>query len=466
MSAPLKKNDELTLEITGTASDGSGISRHEGFAVFVPFALPGETVRVHIIKTAKNYAVGKILEVLTPSASRVDPPCPYFGKCGGCSLMHISYADQLELKRRTVTDALERIGGFRGIEVKPVIGMDEPFRYRNKGSFPFGIVDGRVVWGLYSEKSHRLIPVSDCLIENSDAVRAANSVSDWAEANSVSIYDETTGKGILRHVVSRSLTGGVSVCVVTSGKLPAPDDLLARIRAAVPDLKSVVHNVNSGKTNVICGKEYRLIFGNETVTETICGSDFSVSAASFLQVNHVQTEKLYSLAVDGLGLKGGENTADIFCGIGTISLLMAKKAGSVAGIEYVPQAIEDAKKNAVRNGIANAEFFCGAAEEILPRLVSDGRSFDCVTLDPPRKGADPKVLSAIAESGARRIAYVSCDPATLARDLKILCGFGFRIESVQPVDVFPNTKHVETICCLYRQKKDFISAPYEPKNAD
>ncbi|MBO6060932.1 MAG: 23S rRNA (uracil(1939)-C(5))-methyltransferase RlmD, partial [Clostridia bacterium] len=298
-----------------------------------------------------------------------------------------------------------------------------------------------------------------------ETVLAAKAVADWANANSVQAYDEASCTGVLRHVVVRRCTGGTAVCVVTSGRLPNKEDLIDRIKRAVPNVVSIVHNINSKDTNVICGAEYKLIWGENTVKESICGLEFDVSAESFLQVNRVQTEKLYRLAVDGLDLTGEENVADVFCGIGTISLMLANRARSVIGIEFVEKAVEDAKRNAELNGIDNAEFFSGSAERLLPRLVADGRSFDCITLDPPRKGADPAVLEAILKSGANRIAYVSCDPATLARDLKILCAGGFEILSVQPVDMFPFTHHIETVVHLRRNKAthqmNLDPAPYE-----
>ena len=452
MSAPIKKNDDITLEITGMSSEGAGIGRYEGFAVFVPFAIKGETVSAHVIKVTDSYAAAKLNEVIVPSENRVVPSCASFGKCGGCVLQHMSMPSQLEFKRQLVVDALERIGGFSGVEVRPVIGMSEPERYRNKGSFPFASVDGKPIWGMYAARSHRLIETDDCMIENSLAVHAAEAVRKWAESNRIPVYDEKSGKGVLRHVAIRSLTDGAAVCVVTTGKLPNEKDLVERLRTAVPAVRSIVHNVNSRNTNVILGSEFRLIWGEESVRQTICGLDFSVSAESFLQVNIKQTEKLYDLAVSGLGLTKDMTAADIFCGIGTITLLLAQKARNAVGIEYVPKAIEDAKNNAVRNGIDNVEFYAGAAEDVLPRLISDGRRFDAITLDPPRKGADPAVLQAIAASGAERIAYVSCSPATLARDLKLLCGYGYKIDSVHPVDMFPHTAHVETVVLLSQQR--------------
>ena len=446
----LKKNDDITLEITAMTSEGAGVGRYEGFAVFVPFALPGEKIEAHIIKVTPSYAIGKLTSIIVRSADRVDPPCPVFGKCGGCSLQHMSYASQLEYKRTLVRDALERIGGFRGVEVAPTIGMNEPSRYRNKGSFPFTETDGKPCWGLYAARSHRVIETNDCMIEDSAATSAANAVKQWAEENGVSVYDETTCSGVLRHVITRTVTEGNAVCVVTTGELPNKESLIAHIRAAVPRVRSIVHNVNSRDTNVICGDENHLIWGSETVSQTICGLTYNVSQESFLQVNPIQTEKLYDTAINGLELTEEMTAADVFCGIGTITLLLAKQAKRAVGIEYVPKAIEDAKNNALLNGIENAEFYCGAAEKLLPRLVRDGMRFDRVVLDPPRKGADPLVLEAIANCGADRIAYISCNPATLARDLKQLCARGFHIISVQPVDMFPFTHHVESVVLMSR----------------
>ena len=449
-TAPVKKNDEITVLISGVTDEGAGVGRIDGFAVFVPYALPGETVRAHIIKVAKNYAVGKLIELIDASPDRVEPVCPHFYKCGACSLLHMNYTAQLEFKRRIVVDALERIGGFTGVKVEPTVGMDEPFRYRNKGCFPFAETEDGLHWGLYAARSHRLIPLNDCIIESKASVEAANAVLEWAKECGVPAYDEETGKGALRHVVTRSCTGGSSVCIVTTGRLPEKEKLVELLKKAVPDLKCVVHNINANRTNVIFGKVFRTVYGEDKLVHTLMGSSFEVSQESFLQVNTAQTEKLYSLAVEGLELTGKETVADVFCGIGTITLLLAKKAAHAVGIEYVPRAVKDAESNALLNGVSNAEFHTGAAEEVLPRLIAEGRKFDRICLDPPRKGADPAVIKAIADSKAERIAYVSCSPATLARDLKLLCSYGYSIERVAPMDMFPFTQHVETVVLMYR----------------
>lgn len=450
MSIPVKKNDDITLEITSMNAEGAGVGRFEGFTVFVPFALPGETVKAHVVKVTKSYAAAKLLAVDIVSEDRVAPLCPLYGRCGGCSLQHMSYPAQLEYKRSRVASALERIGGFKEIRVSATIPSTNTLRCRNKAGFPFGSKDGRVVWGLYAPRSHRLIEAADCPIEKNEAVIAANAIAEWANENGIAAYSEDTGEGLLRHVVTRIASHGVSVCAVSSGELPCKEELITKLISSVPHLRSVVNNINPDNTNVIMGPVNRVIWGDESVLHNICGLDYSVSCESFLQVNTDQTEKLYSLAIEGLGLDKSMNVADVFCGIGTITLLLAKRAAHAVGIEYVPRAIENAKENSRMNGVTNADFICGPAEKVLPRLVAEGKRFDALVLDPPRKGADPAVLDAIAASGAKRIAYISCDPATLARDLKILSEKGYLIGSVTPVDMFPMTAHIETVTLITR----------------
>lgn len=451
MSIPLKKNDEISLEITGLTSEGAGVGRAEGVAVFVNGALPGERIRAHIIKTAGSYAVGKLVDIDSESPVRVTPTCPVFGKCGGCSLQHMDYSAQLEAKRETVRNALERIGGFKDVEVMPTLGMDEPMRYRNKGSFPFGYINGKACFGLYAARSHRLVNASLCGIEKPEALAACRAAAEWANKFAVPVYDEETHTGVLRHVVTRIMTGGVCTVIVTTGSLPHKDELVKLLRDNVEGLASVYHNVNPKATNVILGEEYRLIWGSENVIHRLNGLEFSVSPESFLQVNTSQTERLYSTVLRELALSGNEVCADLFCGIGTISLLIARNAKKAVGIEYVSRAVEDAKRNAGLNGIENAEFYAGPAESLLPRLVEEGAKFDAAVLDPPRKGADKAVLRAIAESGARKVVYVSCDPATLARDLKVLAEYGYEIGRVQPVDMFPMTAHVECVTMMIKK---------------
>lgn len=443
---PFQKNQELTLEITGVTSEGQGVGRCEGVAFFVPFALPRETVRVHIIKVEKRFCIAKIVEILNPSGYRVIPLCEAYEKCGGCALMHMDYAEQLKAKSQIVKDCLERLGGFSGIEVQDTIGMDDPWRYRNKGSFPIGYVDGTAAFGFYAERSHRLIPLFDCPIEDARITALARTVTEWANRNHVRIYDEQTGTGTLRACVVRiTSTGERMVVVVTKGELPAKESLMKMI-----DIESLYHNRNDANTNVIFGDRFTLLKGKMQITEEQNGIRFAVSPQSFLQVNPIQTLKLYDTAIRLLDPKPNETIADVYCGIGTISLAIAKHAGTVIGIECVPEAIEDAKKNAELNGICNTNFICGLAEDVLPKLVQNGMRPDAIVIDPPRKGCEESVLSAIVESGVRRVAYVSCNPATLARDAKILSTYGFTIQHVQPVDMFPHTQHVETVILITR----------------
>ena len=461
-SNPFSKNQELTLEITGVTSEGQGVGRCEGVAFFVPFALPGETVRAHVIKVEKKYCIAKIVDILNTSEHRIKPLCEAYEKCGGCALMHMDYAEQLKTKTQTVRDCLERLGGFTDIEVQDTIGMDDPWRYRNKGSFPIGFIDGVAAFGFYAERSHRLIPLFDCPIEDARITALARTVTEWANRNHVRVYDEQTGKGCLRACVVRVTSAGERmVGVVTKGELPAKESLLRML-----DVESLYHNRNDANTNVIFGDRFTLLKGKPQITEEQNGIRFAVSPQSFLQVNPIQTRKLYDTAIRLLDPKPDETIADVYCGIGTISLAIAKHAGKVIGIECVPEAIEDAGKNAQMNGIGNTGFICGLAEDVLPKLVKDGMRPDAIIIDPPRKGCEQSVLSAIAESGVSRVVYVSCNPATLARDAKILSTYGYDIRHVQPIDMFPHTQHVETVCLLYHQKKDFISVPYEPKNDD
>ena len=526
-AVPLKTGDEIEIEITALSSGGHGIGRYQGFAVFVPFTWMGDHITAQITKVQKNYAEAKLVDILIPSPERVEPPCPAFGNCGACSLMHASYSAQLEAKRRIVQDAFERIGGISGVTVKPTIGMDTPLCYRNKASFPFGNHNGRVVFGCYEKRSHRLIPLDGCLIQNEKSIIAMKTLCKWANDFGIRAYDPTpTGsmgngrrrardasavsstntkkQGILRHGVIRCTEGGTMVIVVTTGKLPHRDELVERLLSAIPDIKSIIHNVNPNDTNLIMGRETRVVFGSDTVIEDLNSLSFAVSAQSFLQVNPKQTIVLYNAAIDALELNMSDSVIDLYCGIGTISLLMAKRVKKVLGIEAVPAAIEDAKRNAVRNKLNNASFICGSVEDVLPKILRHGsvrhgvsaqmtdngngienRAFACgsiktespesqgslpacdsaeggtypgtlgagkeftaLVLDPPRVGVDKAAIDAIAASGIGRIAYVSCNPATLARDCKLLCAGGYVINSVQPVDMFPETEHVETVCLL------------------
>ena len=446
---PVQKNDELVVTIDTLTNEGQGVARVEGFAVFIVGALVGEEVKAHIIKVMPTYAIAKAIEIIKPSPDRVRPACPVFAQCGGCSLWHLSYPAQLRQKQQWVEDALTRLGGFSGVPMQPIVGMEEPTRYRNKGSFPFGAAGNGAVFGFYAERSHRLVPFSDCLIQDEQIVDAARRVAAWANACGVPVYDETTGEGQLRHVVARTTGNGeLMVVVVTKGQLKKKSDLLSFLE----DVDSVWHNENAKDTNVIFGEKFTLLSGKQALTETIGDKRFSVSPQSFLQVNRIQTQALYETAREFLAAKPEETVVDAYCGVGTISLFIAGDCKRVIGVEQVAPAIEDAKTNAMENAVANAEFVCGNVEDVLPRLIAGDTKIDAIVLDPPRKGCEEAALAAIVQSSANRVVYVSCNPATLARDCKYLVGHGFALSAVRPVDMFPQTCHVETVVMMSRVK--------------
>ena len=444
---PFRKNQDVELLIDGMTGEGQGVAHLDGVAFFVPDTVVGETVSAHIIKVEKRFCIAKVLTVLSPSPARETPRCEAYPYCGGCTMQHMTYAEQLVQKQGFVRDALERLGGFRGIEVQPVLGMDEPWRYRNKGSFPFGTVDGAAAFGFYAPRSHRLIPLFDCPIQSERITATARSVAAWANKNRVSVYDEATGRGSLRAVVARETSDGkVMAVVVTHGKLPHEAELCRALR----NVDSLYHNRNDKDTNVLLGESFRLLAGAPTLYEEQDGLSFAISPQSFLQVNPAQTRVLYQKAIEFLSPQPDETILDLYCGIGTISLQIARRAQRVIGVECVPEAIRDAKANAARNRIINAEFLCDLAETALPKLLQSGVRPDAIVLDPPRKGCEPAVVEAIGNSSVNRVVYVSCNPATLARDLKLLCEHGYAIEKVQPVDMFPQTGHVETVVLLSR----------------
>ena len=450
MRPPVEKNDDLVVTIESLTNEGQGVARVEGFAVFVVGALAGEEVKAHVIKVQPTYAIAKTVEILKPSPDRVRPACPVFSQCGGCTLWHLSYPAQLRQKQQFVLDALTRLGGFSSVPMQPIIGMEDPTRYRNKGSFPFGMMGNAAVFGFFAERSHRLVPFSDCPIQDERIVDAARRVAAWANACGVPVYDETTGEGQLRHVVARTTAEGeLMVTVVTKGQLKKKDDLLSFME----DCDSVWHNENPKQTNVVFGEKFTLLAGKPVLTETIGEKHFSVSPQSFLQVNRVQTQALYETAREFLSAKPSETVVDAYCGVGTISLFIAEDCAHVVGIEQVAPAIEDAKANAKTNGVKNAEFICGNVEDVLPRLFSRESGVDAIVLDPPRKGCEEAALEAIAKSAASRVVYVSCNPATLARDCKYLAQHGFTLSAVRPVDMFPQTCHVETVVLMSRVDK-------------
>lgn len=449
-NTPVQKNDDIEITIDTITGEGQGVGRVAGFAVFVTGALPGETVRAHVIKVAGTYAIAKCTEVLRASPDRVKPRCPVFAKCGGCTLQHLAYPAQLVNKQRQVRDALVRLGGLEEPPMRDIIGMETPWRYRNKGSFPFGSEGGAAVFGFFAERSHRIVAFADCPIQDQRIIEIAERVAAWANEYGIPVYDETSGRGALRHVVVRALSTGETMAVIVTRDSVKHMDALTE---SLENVDSVWHNRNPEKTNVIFGDAFTLLTGKPALTEQIGSLRFSVSPQSFLQVNAAQTAALYEQAVTLLAPKPGDTVVDAYCGIGTISLMLAGRVRRVVGIEQVRSAVEDAAQNAKMNGIENASFLCANTEDALPKLLAGGDSPDSIVLDPPRKGCDERALAAIADADIPRIAYVSCNPATLARDLKYLVSRGYAVKAVQPVDMFPQTSHVETVVLLSRVEK-------------
>lgn len=437
---------EMTCENFG--QDAQGVCRHEGIAIFVPGMLPGERALVRIVKPEKRYAFGRVEQLLETSPDRAEPFCPVYKRCGGCSCQHMTYETSLRFKQDQVQELLRRVGGL-SIDVPPVLGMDEPFAYRNKGAYPVAQIKGEPACGFFAPRSHDLIalPTQGCRIQGEDSRDATRAVLAWMKRSGARAYDETTGKGLVRHIMTRCTTDHklMVVLVVTTDRIPAQSLLIDLLREAVPGLVSVCLSINSRRTNVILGTDIRVLWGEGVMEDTLHGLRFSVSPLSFFQVNPVQTEKLYGLALDDAQLTGEETVVDAYCGAGTISLMLAQKAKRVIGIEIVPEAIQNAKDNALRNGIKNAEFMVGATETLLPKLVEDGLRPDVIVIDPPRKGCEPEVLEAIIKAQPKRVVYVSCSAPTLARDAKLLTEGGYRAEKVQCVDMFCWTGAVETV---------------------
>ena len=452
---PVVRNEQYILDIASLGHSGEGVGKYQGFTVFVPGALPGEQVKVKIDIVKKNYAVGRLVSVITSSLERIEPKCAIFAECGGCQLQHLSYQGQLAVKRQTVIDAVERIGKLTGVMVHPTLGADTPWFYRNKMQFPIGITGGKVVVGCYAQGTHKIIDTAECLIQHAANNSIADEVRHIAAELGISAYDETTGRGVLRHVLGRvgSATGEIMVMLVTAtDQLPHREAIVERLRKRIQGLVSIVHNINPLKTNIILGKKTRTIWGKDTISDSLDGFKFDISAQSFFQVNSEQTEKLYAKAVEYAGLDGRQTVIDAYCGTGTIALFLARKAAKVYGIEIVAPAIENAKNNAKRNGITNAEFITGDAVEIMPKLYKQGIRPEVIVVDPPRAGCERLVLETFSHMQPNRIVYVSCNPASLARDLCVLNELGYQCKEIQPVDMFPQTYHVETVTLLQRKE--------------
>nr|WP_249716482.1 23S rRNA (uracil(1939)-C(5))-methyltransferase RlmD [Paenibacillus sp. J31TS4] len=488
---PVSKNEIVVADIIGLSHDGEGVGRAKGFTLFIAGALPGEKVRVHVLKVKKQYGYAKLLEIVEASPDRTVAPCPIFAQCGGCQLQHFSYDAQLHHKRQIVVDALERIGKLKvageqvdeqveertgqieeqikeqsarmdeqaeteeraGIRVLPTIGMDDPWRYRNKAQVPFGEEEGGLVGGFYAQGSHRIIDMEACLIQHEQNDSVVARVKEIARDLGISAYNEETHQGLLRHVVVKYgfRTGDIMVVLVTSESvIPKVEEWVWRIRTALPDVKSICQNVNDRRTNVIFGDETRTLWGDDVIHDFIGDVKFAISPRSFYQVNPVQTEVLYRQALEAAGLTGSETVIDAYCGIGTISLFLARHAKQVYGVEIVEDAVADARRNAALNDLHNVTFAAGKAEEVIPAWKRDGIVPDVIVVDPPRKGCDAALLETMLEMRPSRIVYVSCNPATLARDLRALEDGGYRTVEVQPVDMFPHTVHVESVALLVR----------------
>ncbi|MEC1179751.1 23S rRNA (uracil(1939)-C(5))-methyltransferase RlmD [Metasolibacillus meyeri] len=450
MTAPVKKNDRLTVTIEDLTHDGNGVAKVDGYPLFITGALPQELVQVHVLKVLKNYGFAKALDILEPSKERVAAPCDYFVQCGGCQLQHLSYEGQLKWKQRMVENVMKRIGKI-DVPVLPVKGMDEPWHYRNKSQIPFAQGELSPIAGFYKTKSHTIVDMERCLIQTGEADVIMADFKRELAGLGIRPYNEETHKGMLRHVVVRKgrATDEVMVVLVTTArKFPQAEAAVAKIRELLPNVTSIVQNINSQKTNVIFGDETVTLWGKDTIEDTIGDVRFEISARSFYQVNPIQTEVLYKQALDYAQLTGDERVIDAYCGIGTISLFLAKQAKHVMGVEIVPQAIEDAKRNAELNGFTNTYFEAGPAEEIIPRWYKEGKEADVLVVDPPRKGCDEALLTTIIEQKPKRVVYVSCNPATLARDLRILEDGGYKTQEIQPVDMFPHSTHCEAVAWL------------------
>ena len=459
--SPFRKGQEITVTIDNLDSEGRGIGRCEGLAVFVPETLPGEQVKARVTLVKKNFAVAALLSIGKASPDRVEPACPVYELCGGCQLQHLSYEGELQMKTQQVRDALKRIGHLDDVKVLSTLANVQPLYYRNKMQVPVADGKGSLRIGCFAKGTHRVIDVEDCCIQRRENNRIAAVARQWMTRYHIPAYDEDRRTGLVRHIMGRVgvHTGEIMVCLVTAAeeRVPHRKELVQMLQAAIPGLTSVVQNVNKRSTNVILGEKTYLVYGKETIQDKIGNLTFHISAQSFFQVNSEQVEVLYNKALEFADLRGTETVVDLYCGTGTITLFLAQKARLAVGIEIVPSAIRDAKKNARANHLANAEFLLGDAAVEMPRLVKDGLRPDVVVVDPPRAGCEARVLDAIARVRPEKVVYVSCNPATLARDLAYLKERGFAIAKVQPVDMFSRTHHVETVCLLSKlQTKQHI----------
>ena len=445
----LKEGKIYSGVVEGYSSEGLGIVRLDGAVVFVPQVIRGEEIDLRITKVMKTAAAGEAVKIRKASAERTKPECPYFGKCGGCDFQHMSYTEELWAKKQRVQDALTRLGGL-DLQVEEILGAKDPSNYRNKSQYPVG-PNGDI--GFFQARTHKVVPIDRCLIQTEVSDRTAGAVRDWMKKYKVSAYDERTGKGLIRHVYVRVNRKGESLCcIVANGKqVPREPELAAFVQGAAPKTVGVVLNTNTRPGNVILGDKYRTIWGKDFLMDTLCGLEFKLSVPSFYQVNRNQAEVLYGKALEYAGLTGEETVLDLYCGTGTITLCLAKQAKKAIGAEIVEPAIRDAWENAERNQVKNVEFFCGDSADIAEKLEKDGLKPDVITVDPPRKGLAPEVIASVAGMGPKKVVYVSCDAATLGRDVKIFAGFGYKTVRACAVDMFPGTRHVESVALLVKE---------------
>ena len=449
----IAENKEYTITIDAVSSDGNGVGHIDGFAVFVPMTVTGDTARIIITKLKKHYAYGKALEIIEPSPRRANTECPHYENCGGCQLRHIRYDCQLEIKKEIIENAMRRIGGFEGFCLDGITGMESPVRYRNKTVFQIGEDSGEVLCGFYTQQSHHITPVEDCLIGSELNSQINKVVINYMNVCNIAPYNERTHKGVIRRIFTRKSfsTGEIMVVIsVNSNRLTRTENLIKGLRSITDKITSIILNVNTKRNTSLLGQRNITLWGKNSIRDTLCGIEFEISPESFFQVNPLQTEKLYSKAIEYAGIDKNMTVMDIYCGIGTISLCAAKKAGKVIGIEIVERAIEDAKQNAERNSISNAEFYADSAENIVPKLLAKGLKPNVIILDPPRKGSDETTLGSIINARPERIVYVSCDSATLARDARLIADNGYRITKAHGFDLFPHTIHAETVVLFER----------------
>lgn len=453
---PLKKNQDIEIEITGITTEGSGVGHYDGIAVFVPNTAAGDVIDCHIIKTKKNYAVGKINSIIKAAKTRIIPDCDVFSRCGGCAFRHINYTAECEMKKQRVVDAFARLGHIE-ISSEEIIKSGRENRYRNKAQYPVRSEKGKINIGFFAQNSHRVIDCRDCLLQPKEFGKIVSVFEKWIKKNSISVYNEETHKGLLRHIYIRKAfeTNQIMVCAVINGhNLPKKDDLIISLLKCTDNITSIAVNENTNDSNVILGKKCYTIWGSDYIEDILCGIKVRISPLSFYQVNRDQAEKLYNKAAEYAEVTENDTLLDLYCGAGTIGLSMAKKVKHLIGVEIIPEAIEDAKINAEINGIDNAEFICSDAPEAAKILKDKGIKPDVIIVDPPRKGCASELLDTIDEMNPKRLVYISCDPATLARDCAILKENGYEVKKVTPIDMFPKTSHVETVVLLSQRRPD------------